>query len=228
MIFKKNTGSLHANAKTGLSIDLTTDCPKRRAGKACSYCYVEASRKIGYNPKKVIDSCPYNGEIRGFSQNKVDFLNACGGIRMFSFGDYMVEHRETLGRVLDDCLAIGLSVKAITKVPEFVEHFHAHPAIRVINVSVDNTGDGVDWNTAKMLRKKYSKVRIRSAIMRPEDVKVLGFSDVFTFNHALGLKSLGYRKFSKLENANYFEQLDGKVCCSTGKCFSCSLKCGKE
>jgi hypothetical protein len=226
MVFKKNVGALHANIKTGISIDLTTDCPKRRAGNPCSYCYVEASRKIGYTPKKVIDSCPYNGEILNFSRDKVDFLNQCGGVRMFSFGDYMTEHRDTIGRILDDCEYVGLKVKAITKVPDFVKHFHDHPALRVVNISVDNTGDGVDWKTAKRLRKRYAKVRIRSAIMRPDDVKALAFCDVFTFNHALGLKSLGYRTFSKIEKTNYFTSLGGKVCCSTGKCFTCPLKCG--
>lgn len=221
------TCAISSNSKTGFSIDCTTDCPKRRAGKACQYCYVEQSRKVGFNAKNIVETCLYNHEILRFSAAKIAKLNVSGGIRMFSFGDYMVEHRATIQAILDDCATMGLLVKVITKVPEFIEEFHSHPAIRRINVSVDNVGDGVDWNVAKSLRKKYSKVRIRSAIMRPEDVQALAFSDVFTFNHASGLSHLGYRKFSKIENMNYFASLDGKVCCSTGACFSCPLKCGK-
>lgn len=226
MVFKKNVGALQANGKTGISIDLTTDCPKRRAGNPCSYCYVEASRKMGYNPKKIIDHCAYQGEIKEFSEKKVDFLNECGGIRMFSFGDYMVEHRMEIAQILDDCQSVGLNVKVITKVPDFIRHFHDHPAIRVIHLSIDATGDGVDWKLAKRLRKMYSKVLIRSAIMRTEDVETLSFSDIYTFNHALGLKSLGYKKFSRADVAEYAGKFPSKVCCQTGSCFSCPVKCG--
>lgn len=218
--------AIHSNSKTGNSIDLTTDCPKRRAGNPCKYCYVEASRKIGYNAKTVSEHCPYTGEIKRFTVKKVEYLNSCGGIRMFSFGDYMVEHRMEITKILNDCESVGLSVKVITKVPDFIKHFHNHPAVRVIHLSVDAVGDGVDWKLAKRLREMYSKVLIRAAIMRPEDVETLDFVDIFTFNHAGGLANLGYRKFSKVEVSDYAEKLGNRVCCTTGKCFSCPVKCG--
>jgi hypothetical protein len=227
MRFTKNVGCLQANGKTGLSIDVTTDCPKRRAGNACKYCYVEQSRKMGYNPKSIIESCPYHGEILKFSRDKVEFLNECGGIRLFSFGDYMPEHRDILRTILDDCQSIGLNVKAITKQVDFVQEFVNHPALRVIHLSIDNVGDGVEWNTAKSLRKMHSKVLIRCAVMRTDDVQAMEFSDIFTFNHAVGLKALGYRKFSKVEVSKYAETLGNRVCCTTGACFSCPVKCGK-
>jgi len=217
--------AIHSNSKTGQSIDLTTDCPKRRNGKACKYCYVEQSRTIGYNAKIITEHCPYQGEIKRFSAAKVAFLNRCGGIRMFSFGDYMPEFKAEIVQILADCLAVGLEVKAITKVPEFVTEFHDHPAIRRINVSIDNVGDGVDWKIAKSLRKSFSKVRIRCAVMVPEDVQAMEFVDVFTFNHASGLAKLGYRKFSKSQVIDYAGKLDGRVCCTTGKCETCPLKC---
>lgn len=218
--------AISSNSKTGFSIDCTTDCPKRRAGKACKYCYVEASRNARFNAKNITETCIYAGEILRFSKAKIAKLNESGGVRMFSFGDYMVEHRDTIKRILDDCLTMGLWVKVITKVPEFIEEFHSHPAIRRIHVSVDNVGDGVDWKIAKSLRKRYSKVLIRSAIMRPEDVKALNFSDIYTFNHAR-LGALGYQTFYRAKVSEYASILPGKVCCTTGSCFSCPVKCGK-
>ena len=139
----------------------------------------------------------------------------------------MVEHRAEILRILNDCESVGLRVKVITKVIEFVKEFHNHPAVRVIHLSTDAVGDGVDWNIAKQLRKKYSKVLIRAAIMRPDDVKTLEFADIFTFNHALGLKSLGYKKFSRADVADYAGKFPAKVCCQTGSCFTCPVKCGK-
>lgn len=218
--------AISSNSKTGFSVDCTTDCPKRRTGKACKYCYVEASRNARFNAKIVTETCVYSREILRFSAAKIAKLNESGGIRMFSFGDYMPEHRETIRQILDDCFTMGLTVKVITKVPEFIEEFHSHPAIRRIHVSVDNVGDGVDWKQAKQLRKRYSKVLIRSAIMRDDDVKVLQFADIHTFNHARGLARLGYRKFSHEKVLQYAETLPGKVCCTTGSCFSCPVKCG--
>jgi len=215
------------NTKTGYSIDVTTDCPKRREGKACKYCYVEQSRKTGYNAKTVSDACPYNGEIKRFKAPKVEFLNECGGIRLFSFGDYMPEHRDTIRTILDDCHAMGLNVKAITKQVDFIKEFGNHPALRVIHLSIDAVGDGVEWNIAKELRNLHAKVLIRCAIMRPEDVQAMEFADIFTFNHATGLKALGFKKFSKVEVLNYAEKLGNRVCCTTGACFSCPVKCGK-
>lgn len=218
--------AISVNSKTGFSIDCTTDCPKRRNGKACKYCYVEASRNARFNAKIITETCTYAREILRYSAAKIAKLNASGGIRMFSFGDYMVEHRETIRQILDDCHTMGLNVKVITKVPDFITEFHDHPAIRRIHVSVDNVGDGVDWKIAKTLRKKYSKVLIRSAIMNPEDVKTLNFSDIYTFNHAR-LAHLGYRTFHRADVAEYAVELPGKVCCTTGSCFSCPVKCGK-
>ena len=219
--------AIHANSKTGNSVDFTTDCPKRRDGKACKYCYVETARTMGYNAKNIIDHCAYTGEVKRFSQKKIDFLNECGGIRMFSFGDYMPQHDAEISAFLMDCASVGLKVKVITKQLAFVDMYHDASAIAVINISIDAVGDGVDHDKAKEYREKYSKVRIRSAIMTDADVDTLAFSDVFTFNHAVGLKQYGYRKYSKQNVADYAAKLGNRVCCTTGKCFTCPLKCAQ-
>lgn len=220
--------AIQKNAKTIESFDCSTNCPKRVAGRPCSYCYVEASRAIGYNAKKICSACTYNHEVLRFRREKIDKLNSVGGIRMFSFGDYMPQFDDMIESFLDDCLKVGLKVKVITKQTAFIDKFGLHPAINVINISVDNVGDGVPWDIAKEYREVFPKVRIRSAIMRDSDVEALAFSDVFTFNHASGLKKYDYKKYRKAEVQAWNEKLEGKVCCASGGCKNCSLKCAVE
>jgi hypothetical protein len=85
----KVTKCIMENQKTIKSLDLTTNCPKRQAGQPCKYCYVEAARKQGFNAKKVIEKIDYNGEITRMKPDTIAALNATGGLRIFSFGDYM-------------------------------------------------------------------------------------------------------------------------------------------
>lgn len=214
------------NSKTIESVDFTTDCPKRREGKACVYCYVEAARRAGYNAKTVIDYACYAGEVKRYSKAKIAKLNAAGGIRLFSFGDYMAEHDQDIKSFLMDCEAVGLQVKVITKQPDFIHKFHDFKAIRVIHISVDAINHGVDHDVAKDLRSRYNKVLIRCAIMRDEDVKTLDFADILTFNHARGLAQFGYRLYRPAKVQEWAGKLPGKVCCTTGECATCPIKCG--
>lgn len=209
-----------SNSKTIRSLDLSTECPKRRAGNPCSYCYVETARKQGFRAKKVYDRIPYNNEILRLRQSTIDKLNAIGGLRIFSFGDYIEWMDEDLMQVFKDAKERGLKLKAITKVPEFVEKFHDY--VDIINVSVDNLGEGMDWDTAKELKRKYPNVKIRCAIMKDEDLDALEWVDIITFNHA----NNGYKFYSKEEVQKFGEQYPNKVCCLTGKCETCEIKCG--
>lgn len=219
--------AIQMNDKTGRSFDTTTNCPKRVAGAPCKYCYVEASRNIGYSAKLICSQCTYNNEVLRLHQSTINKLNSYGGIRMFSFGDYMSEHDAIIKAFLDDCQAVGLSVKAITKQVSFIDKWAMHPAIRMIHISVDNVGDGVPWETAKLYREAYpGKVLIRCAVMRDEDVSAMSFADVFTFNHALGLKKYGFKKFRNHEVKAWNARLNGHACCAEGGCKNCSLKCG--
>lgn len=228
--FLLHEGAITKNIKTGHSVDFTTNCPKRREGKACKYCYVEASRNNRFQAKKVIEHEPYRGEVKRFKPEKIRRLNAMGGLRLFSFGDYMPEHDDDIKRFLDDAEFVGLKVKAITKQPAFIKKYANHPAMNVINVSIDTVGDGVDHKEALALKKKYPNVRIRTVIMRPEDLEheIMKDVDVYTFNHAKGLAKYGYKQFRKKKVKEYSKQLGGKVCCGENdKCISCKLKCGK-
>jgi hypothetical protein len=193
-------------------------------------CYVEVARNMNFNAKKVIEHEPYKGELLKYKKDKIDTLNKMGGLRLFSFGDYMPEHDDDIKRFLDDAAKIGLKIKAITKVPEFVEKFANHPAMNIINVSIDTVGHGVDHATAKALKAKYKNVVIRTVIMKPEDLKheIMADVDVYTFNHGRGLKKYGYKKYGKKEVADLAKEIPGKVCCATGKCASCDVRCGEH
>jgi hypothetical protein len=208
------------NLKTIKSLELSTNCPKRQAGHPCSYCYVETSRQAGFRAKIVHDRIPYNEEILRLKQDVVDSLNACGGLRIFSFGDYMSWMDEDLERVIRDARARKLKLKAITKQVDFVHKYHND--IDIINVSVDAMGEGVGIEVAKSLRQQYSNVRIRAAIMDPDDLEKLDWVDILTFNHARN----GYHLFSRKEIADYAQRYPGKVCCETGRCATCTVRCG--
>ena len=220
--------AIQKNSKTLTSCDFTTDCPKRREGKACKYCYVESAREAGYNAKRIESECSYNHDVLGFTAKRIESLNAAGGIRLFSFGDYMVEHKALVQAFLDDCHSVGLRVKAITKQPLFVETFGNHPAIAVIHVSVDTCGDGVPHDVALDLRERFEKVLIRAAIMQDSDVETLGFVDILTFNHARGLKKYGFKLYKKAHVAAWAERFPKKVCCQTGSCATCPILCGQK
>jgi len=221
------------NSKTIKTCDFTTDCPKRRTNKQCKYCYVEASRSIGFNAKKVIDRIEYKGEVLRMTKPTIEKLNNVGGLRLFSFGDYVKEDSFIdIYRMLLDCRTKGLKVKVITKVVEFIDDFYSdfHDVFSIIHLSIDNVGDGVDHDIARMYRMTYEKVIIRSVILNDEDMEVLEpLSDILTFNHANikieGKQCINYKLYPKKFNA-LKEEYKNKTCCITGSCASCTIKCG--
>ena len=219
------------NQKTIKSVDFTTNCPKRQNGNPCKYCYVECSRNVGYNAKKVIDEIPYNGEVKRLTKATIEKLNNVGGLRLFSFGDYMREQYNHIYQFLTDCRAVGLKVKVITKQVNFVDDFYNEfeDVFSIIHLSIDNIGNGVDWKVAQEYKDKYSKVIIRSVILKNEDLEVLeGISDILTFNHANVKNSIPDSINYKLKPAlfnHYKEIYADKVCCNTGNCSTCPIKC---
>jgi hypothetical protein len=210
------------NGKTYRSLDISTNCPKRQAGKPCSYCYVESSRQGGFRAKEVHDRINYDHDILRLKADTIKRLNSMGGLRLFSFGDYLPWMDDTLKEIFADAKKMGLKLKAITKVPEFVEKFNEY--IDIINVSVDNLGEGMDIETAKALRDKYANVKVRAAIMSHEDLKALSWVDILTLNHAKN----DYHLFTPTEKAQIIKDYPGKVCCETNKCETCKVKCGTE
>lgn len=219
------------NAKTYKSIDFTGICPLKRAGMVCPYCYVESKRKDGYRAKEEFEYAPYTGEILRLHKATVAKLNSLGGIRLYSFSDYMPEHFEDTLRMLDDCYSIGLDVRVITKQEAFVHIFGIHPAIRVINVSVDNAKGSFNPMTLELKALYPDKVRVRCVIGCDADLELFGDScDVLTLNHnKYACKPLGWKLYSKRpkEVKAIVEKYGNKVCCQTGHCSTCKVRCGK-
>ena len=129
---------------------------------------------------------------------------------------------QDLDLVIEDAAEKGLMLKAITKQKDFVDKYHSR--IDIINVSVDSLGEGMDIEVAKSLKNKYNNVKIRAAIMKEEDVNTLEWVDIFTFNHARN----GYKVFSKELVRDYAAKYPNKVCCETGVCETCKIKCGNN
>ena len=212
------------NLKTIKSCDFDTSCPKRNAGKPCAYCYVENARKIGFNAKKIYQT-QYNNELLRMRQGTIDKLNRVGGLRLFSFGDYIRDTQyDSTKALLDHASEIGLQVKAITKQTDFIDDFWDHKAISVIHISIDNIGDGVDHTIAKKYRALYDKVLIRCVILKLEDLDALRFSDIFTFNHG----NNGFHNFKKIEIHDLARRfsIENKICCASQNCLTCAVKCG--
>lgn len=226
---QRKNGTKHKNSKTVISFDTTTICPRVRAGRPCAYCYVQNTRNNGgYRAKSLIEHETYSGWVSTLTQDKKDLLNSMGGIRMFSFGDYMPAHRQDVQRFLDDCEANKVYAKAITKVPLFIPHFHDHPALTTIHVSIDNLkkqGSNVTHARAQQLREKYDKVAVRAVCVSREDVEwalAQPWVDILTLNHVM---AKGMRYFTRVEKTTLARQYPRRVCCANHNCTDCKVKC---
>lgn len=210
------------NSKTYKSLDLTTICPNLEQGNPCPYCYVQSARKTDFRAKQMADRLPYRGEILHLQPQTIKRLNRVGGLRLFSFGDYKPWMDNDLFKIIHDAARVGLKLKAITKQIAFVEKFA--PYLHIVNISVDNIGYGVPHITARRLREKFSNVLIRCTVLQDEDLRVLAFSDIFTFNHARN----GFKFYPKELRQKFNKLLRGRVCGATGTCKDCLLKCGEN
>jgi hypothetical protein len=227
----------------------------------CKYCYVEEARAeairfhregkslqqvLGAKAKPVVQSVPYVDKILDYTDAEIAEFNKRGGVRMFSFSDYVREfNRAEVSTFLAHCKQRGLSVKAITKRPEFVEDF-ADTGI-IINLSIDyqaKGGPAVDWDVAIALSKKYPNVKIRTVARNPkelewflttDEIKVDVVTPFHGKNHGefvdMSGNSVGAKKVRALveERPEYAE----RICCLVGgRCFSekhqkqCASNCG--
>ena len=186
---------------------------------------------------------------------KIEQLNRRGGLRLFSFSDYIrSKHRAEVELLLDHAKKRGLSIKAITKNPQFVEDFAKRGII--INISIPETPKGefgIPWTTAAKFKKKYPNVKTRIVAMNPKALwaslkkKYQGieeFVDVITpYHHGnpsvpvpedavdMGHKTAAGKALIK--RAETDPEFAKRVCClQGGKCFSeihqkqCASNCG--
>jgi hypothetical protein len=127
-----------------------------------------------------------------------------------------------LDQIINDADQVGLTLKAITKQPDFAEKYASR--IKTINVSVDSLGFGVPWDIAKNLREKFSNVFVRAAIMSPEDIDRLNWVDIITLNHGQNK----FYHFPKKEKEELAMLYPDKLCCRTGHCWDCRIKCAPK
>ncbi len=155
----------------------------------CSYCYVEQSRNVAMDmwrrgrpitdviaakAKPVYETTPYRDAILKWTQEKIDGINARGGLRLFSFSDYVRDwHHDNVDLLLKHAKQRGLSVKAITKTTEFVEDFAGRGV--TINVSIDDgvlgQNGGMAWDEAFRLKEQYPNVKVRTVALNLEEYK---------------------------------------------------------
>lgn len=193
----QNQTAIHANQKTGNSIDFSTSCANRSCGSgACAYCYVEHVRTQKANglgammsPKKVVEN-DYLGEIMRMPPSLVKAYNMDGGLRMFSFGDFRPGiDDDNVARVLADAQKRGLFIKAITKEVELIKRFGDHPNLR-LNVSIDNVprdiSHAITLDDAAKLKGQYPNLRIRTVALNAAEAEMYGKDprvDVVTLYH---------------------------------------------
>ncbi|MEK6832635.1 MAG: hypothetical protein AABY32_01195 [Nanoarchaeota archaeon] len=225
--------SKQVNNKCIISADFTTNCPRRRNGTPCKYCYVESSRNNKWNPKPISDYLPYTGWVKRIRNHTKFKLKKAGGLRLFSYGDYMPEHDKDIILFLDDCSKYNVDVKVITKQRDFIKKYHNHPAIKVIHISIDNlkeNGSHVSHKSARFYRNKYKKVLVRSVACNWDDVNKFGkakWCDIITLNHKI-IPGKRFHLFSKNERKEANNIYPGKICCITNHCNTCKIKCRKN
>jgi len=170
--------SIMPNAKTDRSFDCNTICGNTLRARPCDYCYVEDARRREFREKGICLQTRYNepGDqippVRNWRRSTIDKLNRIGGLRLFSFGEYVdtPQCNSNLEKLISEAKQKGLRLKAITKRPDFVERYHDR--VDTINVSVDSLGSGVRWSKAKELKQKYpGTVKIRATAVNLEDLK---------------------------------------------------------
>jgi hypothetical protein len=109
----------------------------------------------------------YAGQILGIKQEVIEELNGYAGFRFFSSSDFQAEHVADLMQAIIDLELRKAKAHAYTKVVSFVEIF-GRTGMKIQTsifareskdgVITPDTDQGMDWEEAKRLRKKFSNV----------------------------------------------------------------------
>ena len=109
----------------------------------------------------------YVGQILGIKQEVIEELNGYAGFRFFSSSDFQAEHVADLMQAIIDLELRKAKAHAYTKVVSFVEIF-GRTGMKIQTsifareskdgVITPDTDQGMDWEEAKRLRKKFSNV----------------------------------------------------------------------
>lgn len=216
--------AVNHNSKTGYSVDFTTVCPRQLEGHPCEYCYVASARACGsFMAKQRVAYLPYQGELQNMKQSTIDKLNKSGGLRIFSFSDYIPWMDQDIEKLLIDASKRKLQLKAITKNKMFVEKYRASGIL--INFSVDLVYNDL-YEIRGLESIRSDSVRLRCMVRNTQDVEqVYPYVDVLTPYHGPKINDQ-YRPAETLAACQRLAP--GKTCCQTGKCYTCQVKCGKK
>ena len=132
--------------------------------------FIKAMNRRGSGSVKLVQwRTDYRKDLRRMSKEMVDYLNSVGDIRVQSFSDFETPHLIDMMQAVLDMTMKGLKSQGYTKVPNFAWVF-GDTGIK-INLSLmgEGTGldskgrlvfsntEGMDFDEAMKLRKKYSK-----------------------------------------------------------------------
>lgn len=118
-------GFVAKNDKTFGSGDFTTLCPQMYINNGCLYCYRRQALTSNINNKLGAEKVWYTGDFLRLNRRTIDAMNAVGGFRIQSFGDFFAEDAQTRAMIADmlyDAELIGLQVKIITKDTRMIEY----------------------------------------------------------------------------------------------------------
>jgi hypothetical protein len=161
------------NKKVLISIDLDSNCPFRKGGRPCLYCYVEQPRsqvalgEEGAQKKNIVSAYSYDGQIRTMDKETIDFFNnQLGGMRVFSFSDFTPEIQGMMDEIVADAQDVGLRLRVITKQKSMLDRYVNKDNI-YFNVSTDMehfwvpgvSDQGMDERLARLMNTMYNEAK---------------------------------------------------------------------
>lgn len=125
--------------------------------------YIAYNNSRGQQAGRLIEGvAEYKRQLLDWSQQRVDRANSVGGLRIFSFSDFVAVHALDMIQIIQDASAIGLKVQGYTKINAFARMVKdtgiklnrslipTDTGIKVVDgkkVLAFNTRDGIDPNS---------------------------------------------------------------------------------
>jgi len=222
------------NAKTLVSLDRDTICPKAEEGNACRYCYrhdLQKAKRLkdtvyhtGPLTKTVRDALIYGLRELAMVLHKYGIKRSEFSIRTFSLSDFRYKDRDFWRAVWRTCRETEFKVHAITKQLPYVPFIASN--VDGVQVSVD-TNDVNHRRRAYTLRGNYKNVVVRGVELSEVDRWLRRFVDIVTIyhgNHVEGLKTYRTNHASHKTLCGKSQEECGTgahVCCATGTCIDC-------
>ena len=164
----------------------------------------------------------FNDVLDHFSDPKtVEDVNAIGGMRTFSWSDFMLEHTIDFMQIIADASAKGLMKMSYTKIPDYVNIFGR--TNEMINMSIIGEPKGVDKNgqiairedesfpNAMQVRDEYDHVGTVYIAMKDNAIEQAmnnpNIDNIIPY-HKSGMNKIGL-KATENEGANDYTQVEG-------------------